>query len=789
VGQEITRRKGTWKGAVLRWAAQRAGLGRADPYITALKGLARSPEIALPRELLPMLATQSARALMAGQVFQAGPHWVWPYWVERQLDPRDASYLPRAMSPLWYNLTQRNWTAIGVPDGLLEGVVDPRGLVMAQRGAWSLDTCVRLPSGDVSPSKLVEGYRQEQAADMPLVVGHFDAGPFEVTQYAWAERMGAAQVARLTVAVKARERLLNARVSLSLRPYNPEGPAIIHRLDTTKNGWLVEGKHAVVLEGDADELTLSTFWEGDAWHQPVTHASHVFCEAGMASAAAFYDLDLQPGETRVVQAAAFIDPDEATEQTASLVRAMLRAPIENGELPSREVRRRWRDKRNEGARIELPDPKLQLLFEQAHTTLLVLDDVDSIKPGPFTYHQHWFRDSAYLVTALARLGHKSSARQKLADYSERQDKDGFFRSQEGEWDSNGQAIWTLVEHDRLFDDKKLLRDNWLVIDRGARWLMTKRREGERPAGAAGLLPAGISAEHLGPHDFYFWDDFWGVAGLQAAAYAAKRLGHTATAAVFESEAVRFLEEIMAALDFAKRRSGRDAMPAAPHRRFDAGMIGNVCAVYPLAVLGPHDPRVVDSLQVLEERFFLDDAFLQAMVHSGYNPYLTLQCAQVYLQQRNTKSAWRLFDRICALATPTGNWPEAVHPRTLGGCMGDGCHGWSAAELVHFVRNAILCEEGEDLVVTPVFPESWRRGFAATGMPTRFGLVSLRVKGDPSGALTLFLEVEKARAPSAVRWCLPGEASRVVIDGERRDDLVGQRELVLPSASRKVEVSA
>ena len=39
---------------------------------------------------------------------------------------------------------------------------------------------------------------------------------------------------------------------------------------------------------------------------------------------------------------------------------------------------------------------------------------------------------------------------------------------------------------------------------------------------AGLLPAGFSAEHLGPNDYYYWDDFWGLAGLIAAARLALR---------------------------------------------------------------------------------------------------------------------------------------------------------------------------------------------------------------------------------------------------------------------------
>lgn len=41
---------------------------------------------------------------------------------------------------------------------------------------------------------------------------------------------------------------------------------------------------------------------------------------------------------------------------------------------------------------------------------------------------------------------------------------------------------------------------------------------------AGLLPPGFSAEHLGPNDYYYWDNFWALAGLKAAAEMVKRNG-------------------------------------------------------------------------------------------------------------------------------------------------------------------------------------------------------------------------------------------------------------------------
>lgn len=772
---------------MLRWLAQRWGLGRADPFITALSGLAKDATVPFPRELVPMIAAQSARALMASQVFQAGPDWLWPFWVNRQMDPQDSAYLPRAMSPLWHNLTHRNWTAIGVPDGIHEGVVDPRGLLMPQKGGWSIDIALRIEGQWVAPARLLEGYEQDMAPDMPLVTGRFQAGPTRVTTLSWAERLGAPQMARLRIALQTPDAMVrDGLLAISVRPYNPEGPAVIHRLEGHADGFAVDGKPAVVLAQKPEHISVSSFWEGDAlWGPANPERSVAYCAAGMCTGAAMYPFTLRPGEALAFECAAFIEPSEATSAAASQVKAALRSP-ESDAGPSREVRRVWRDKREGAVRIELCDQGLQRLYEQCHTTLLVLDDTDSIKPGPFTYHQHWFRDSAYLVTALGRLGHRVAARQKLSDYPDRQDRDGFFRSQDGEWDSNGQAIWTLIEHAQLFGDQKILQDSWGAIEKGARWIVEKRK-GERPEGHEGLLPSGISAEHLGPHDYYYWDDFWGVAGLRSAAWGAERLGRTVQARELLHEADLFLKDIDASLERAALRIGRPAMPAAPSRGFDCGMIGNVASVYPLELMAADDPRVVDTLAVLEERFFLDDAFLQAMVHSGLNIYLTLQCAQVYLRAGRVDDAWRLVRRIQALAMPSGNWPEAIHPRTLGGCMGDGCHGWAAAELCLFLRSALVHELPESLILTPGFPSYWRPGVGVQQMPTYFGEITFAVEGEGE-ALRLFFEPSwRGEPPADLVWMLPAEIGRAESKSRRLDVEENSRRLVLPPDVREVQV--
>ena len=94
--------------------------------------------------------------------------------------------------------------------------------------------------------------------------------------------------------------------------------------------------------------------------------------------------------------------------------------------------------------------------------------------------------------------------------------------------------------------------------------------------------------------------------------------------------------------------------------------------------------------------FVKGAFFQEMTHSGINAHLTLHIAQVLLRAGDERF-FQLMKTIADLASPTGQWPEAMHPITRGGCMGDGQHVWAAAEWIIMVRNLFIREEGNTLL--------------------------------------------------------------------------------------------
>jgi hypothetical protein len=158
------------------------------------------------------------------------------------------------------------------------------------------------------------------------------------------------------------------------------------------------------------------------------------------------------------------------------------------------------------------------------------------------------------------------------------------------------------------------------------------------------------------------------------------------------------------------------------------MVGSLAACYPLRVLGPHDDLITGTLQRLCDDFCLGDAFFQGISHTGLGTYLTLQLAFVELE-RGEARAWNRLRWLLDAATPTFAWPEAIHPRLGGGCIGDGHHGWAAADFLSFVRNVLVREEaGGGLSLLTILPTEWQgRRIAVRDAPTHAGRVSFEVR--------------------------------------------------------------
>ena len=690
-----------------------AAQGFPDPIliVTNLRRFAQPSDLTAPKELLRAGAVMQARGLMNSQAIQHNMDWVWPYWMERQFDPNDESFLPRAFNLSHLNLTNRNWTAVGVPDSAELPIVDPRGLVTPFFDGWSVDAWVITREGfDLIPSRLRVARQEFLMIDNPAIQTTSEDMGVTLRSTVQACDESGMTVCLMKLAAFAPT---GGWLVVSLRPYNPEGISFVHEIALLKDrpGWKVNDQASVHFDSSPERTHFSHYWDGDVFKDlpSTTGETKIECGVGMATAAALFEV--KAGATREITVGMPL------KKNAELKQFSCSAPA---------VDKKWNDNLNGLCQLKIPDKHFQFLYDTAVRSLILHSPLD-VYPGPYTYKRFWFRDAAFILHAMLCIGMSARAEKVIDRFSLRQLHDGYFLSQDGEWDSNGEALWAMRRFCELTGREP--KPAWKrSIYRAAKWIQKKRIFG-KDSSVFGLLPVGFSAEHLGPNDHYYWDDFWGVAGLQAAAYFAGRFADADLAAGFTAQGADLLRCIENSIETIHKKTRGKFMPASPHRRMDAGAIGSIAAGYPLQLLDPHDAGLLNTAEFLFRECFLQGGFYQEISHSGINAYLTLHIAQIFLRAEDGRF-FELMNAIASMASPTGQWPEAIHPRTKGGCMGDGQHIWAAAEWILMIRNCFVREEEEKLILCSGIPASWLTEGAELSFgpaPTSFGALTIQIK--------------------------------------------------------------
>jgi hypothetical protein len=120
------------------------------------------------------------------------------------------------------------------------------------------------------------------------------------------------------------------------------------------------------------------------------------------------------------------------------------------------------------------------------------------------------------------------------------------------------------------------------------------------------------------------------------------------------------------------------------------------------------------------------------------------------------------------ASSTYTWPEAFHPITKGGCMGEGHHGWAAAERMLLLRNLLFYERGDKLSLTPLISSNDLKPgntFSVRSAPSYFGTASFKLYADKKELLLELGEEMETVSAKEILWHLPFAPSRVTIDGK------------------------
>lgn len=728
-----------WK-FLIRAVARKHGFLDPIVVLSHLSKFSQPSEVAEPIELLRAGVIFHARGLINSRVIQHNLDWVWPYWVERQFNPADASFVPRAFSLTHVNLTHRNWTAIGVPDYSQLPLVDPRGLLTPFLDKWSLDAWIISDDGrELLPSRSENTRQYLEHSDGVRIFTDTKNSGLELISIADVNLHNNKPICNFKVSAKSDSA---AWLVVSLRPYNPEGIAFIYDVEMKENrsGWIVDKKYEVLFDHSIEQHHASTFNQGDVYihlrDAKENYTKH--CDIGLVTSAALFRLEQLSTRTIKIQIPLSSNSINMFDQDCSS-----------------KTTNAWRKSLDKICQLSVPDEHIQHLYETSIRTLVLCSPEETF-PGPYTYKRFWFRDAAFIICGLLYSGLVERAEKSFEYFPKRQTYSGYFHSQEGEWDSNGEALWILK---RFYECTNRLPKNvdwWPSIKKGGEWIIRKRLRDDLNTLHAGLLPAGFSAEHLGPNDFYYWDDFWSVAGLEAASFFAEYFNEQKYKKTFGGEAKALSNAIEQSLIKSKKRIKISALPASPYRRMDAGAIGSLAAGYPLQLFAPNDERLANTVEFIMQKCFVDNGFFQDMIHSGVNPYLTLHVAQVLMRASDSRY-FDLLQHVADLASPTGQWPEAIHPHTSGGCMGDGQHAWAAAEWIIMLRNCFIREENNYLVLASGISRQWldsQEELSFGPAPTSFGNVFIRIQQNKD-KIFISWDATWRKQPDKIEINLPG----------------------------------
>jgi hypothetical protein len=751
----------------LKWSGQ----GHLIPFVEGLTHLGRPSGVLFPKELLEQGAAIVLSGLNNTMAVQSNPDWIWPHWVERQADPSGEEFIPTAINLIKTNVTCRNWTSIGLEDSPDEAMIDPVGMLTLEPYGWSVFPYVRLDAaqnaGDHFPPRLRPRRQVKQSlmeGTRPCVVTRYDVHPaLDWRCEAMAVRLdGEPLVSYSHVIGNGGSGHLTLRFGLALRPYNPLTIGHINSIHYRDRLWKVNGRPGLLLLEEPDRLVVSDRHHGDPLLRDVLIAgrTRLKSRSGIACGLAEYLIELPAGETRRIETLGFLGRRHSPLAGSRLREASIPAVAAARDSRRGELRRA----ETTGLRLRLPDARLQEAFDAVRGHLHVFDDGTHFSPGTFLYHNHWFRDSAYIALAFENAGMGDRVLPKILAYPGLQMADGFFRSQKGEWDSNGEALWTMVNHVRLGADPALLDKLFPSMLKGVKWIERMLQAGRGSATPHyGLLPAGFSAEHFGPNDHYYWDNLWSLAGLEAARWAASRLGRVQDAERITDLLLEYRADVSASMDWTWKKNGQKVLPCSPYRFPDSAAIGNLVGISPLNLVDAREAWVGGTVDFLARNNLRDGLFFQKIVHTGLNPYLSVQLARVMLARGDSR--WTsILEALLRRASPTWVWPEAMHPRVHGGCMGDGDHGWSAAEFLNLVRDMMAVERSSGLRLAEGAPPYWFKpglNLEVTEAPTLHGTVDFSFRQEARSAVLQWTLRRKPHQDPAPLWFrLPAEAGLV-----------------------------
>ncbi|NHJ85522.1 MAG: hypothetical protein FK734_08675, partial [Asgard group archaeon] len=687
-------------------------------------------EIEVPKEITEIEALIYSRGKLNAQFFRGNQHsYIVPSWVEKMLTNKGEGAISLGHSSSLINNNYRDWVAFGALNGHSEGTVTNCGMIVPKIDGYGLLTGLLVNNKVYYIAK--DGKNEQQLLDgyLPIIENNWSINKIDIKQTVYADKINDNEYGITIIEKKEKQK---SNIVVSIRPFNQEGVSLIQTITYRKKDQtiLINGELELRSLNKPEKISVANFHQNkDSAKKLIELASNIDdelitinCEIGLANMTFIF-----PEKDQKVEVLFRLKGNKFPQEITKL----------------EEVSQKWKEKITEALVLKTGNNEVDRLYLASIANLLLLVDPGTITPGPTEYHRFWCRDAAYLINALDHIGYHDYTEEALTQFISRQKDDGFFYSHEGEFDSNGEGIWVFSEHAKFTKNINWLKKNFDSIRKAAEWIIRTRLQPKKDdifgqsELVAGLLPPGFSAEHLGPCDYFYWDNFWGVTGLREAAYCAKILNHEAYNEL-EMEYEKYLTDLLSSINRVYQKY--QFLPVGPFRELDSAMIANMCAWYPTKILDNKDEILRKTAEKIYSTFVTNGGFFHEVAWNCYGTYLGMHLAQVFSELNDQEKVSELIYWLVKHKTCTMGWAEGISPQTLHGGMGDSPHGWASADWIMLLRNLFVSEtKGNSLKLLSGFPLKFLIEGVSTGkIKTYYGEIKFSAKITDN---TLKLEID------------------------------------------------
>jgi len=677
--------------------------------------------------------------------------------------------------PPWATDRPYAWTMTGQVDAADEVLLASGGAVAPWAGAptaeiWLYDTA----SGELVAASPQDSHFWLANGHLPMPQWQWQASGVTVNNTLFGEARTPATRWLLTVENNSDIRR-DLRLLLVIRPFTvTPAQAPVCNIDLRGNDHLwINGQPYLVAAETPAEAGVGSLVEAmtaAARGRAPGETSLTHIPAADGAAVWAYALTLAPAESRSLAFAFPAAPGDDFPTSPPDVDAHLQESLAAWEAATSHVT------------IDLPDDLVEAGMRTSLGYLLLALDPDGPHPGPLAHDALWVRDAAYIGLALLQFGHADQVRDLIPAVLGAQEASGRVPPIQGEnipwdddeWDAQGQAIFLVTAYYHYTGDEALLRE-WYPALRAAAQFIVDLRAGQAGAigPARGLLPPSKSAEDIGPPDWHhYWDNFWAVAGLQEAAYAARQLGETADAAWMQAEAETLRDAILASVEAVMGPEAAYIPGAVEGVESSAMARGTVPALWPVEVLSRDLPLLARAFDHYHQLWVAP--YKGGFRHRAgqFWPYGGLELAHAYLRLGRTDVLHQILGWTLSHQTLPGTfaWAEQVSPVDGGFSGGDMPHAWAAAGYATLVREMLFSESDGALHLFAGAADWWLsdgQSIVVENAPTHFGPLDLRTEStlqqsDAAWQGTLTLTLAGAEPPGGYRWQLPRQP--VSIDG-------------------------